>query len=137
MTHNKYLIFQFLKDNDPISAKSAAQILPLNHAQTFLLLNFLVISLCYSLASFPFTITPSLLLILFSYHKTCRPYYKVIDHTIKYLMLSIIFKISSNFISSIFLESKILSGIVLQLNLYYQNTLYQVLSNSFIYKCFK
>ena len=32
MTHNKYLIFQFLEDNDPISAESAAQILPLNHA---------------------------------------------------------------------------------------------------------
>ena len=32
MTHNKYLIFQFLEDNDAISAESAAQILPLNHA---------------------------------------------------------------------------------------------------------
>ena len=27
MTHNKYLTFRFLEDNDPISAKSVAQIL--------------------------------------------------------------------------------------------------------------
>ena len=32
MTHNKYLTFLFLKDNDPISAKSVAQILSLNLA---------------------------------------------------------------------------------------------------------
>ena len=32
MTHNKYLAFLFLKNNDPISAKSADQILSLNLA---------------------------------------------------------------------------------------------------------
>ena len=32
MTHNKYLRFLFLEDNDFISAKSAAQILSLNVA---------------------------------------------------------------------------------------------------------
>ena len=37
ITHNKYLAFRFLEDNDPISAKSAAQILSLNLAKTFLL----------------------------------------------------------------------------------------------------
>ena len=40
MTHNKHLILSFLEDNDPISAKSAAQILSLKLAQSFLLLNF-------------------------------------------------------------------------------------------------
>ena len=42
ITHNKYLQAQLKEDNDPISAKSAAQILPLNLALTFLLLNFLI-----------------------------------------------------------------------------------------------
>ena len=51
MTHNKYLTFLFLEHNDPISAKSAAQILSLNLASTFLLLNFLVTGLCNSSAS--------------------------------------------------------------------------------------
>ena len=37
MTHNKHLIFLFLEGNNTISAKSAAQILPLNLALTFLL----------------------------------------------------------------------------------------------------
>ena len=32
MTHNKYLTFLFFEDSDPISAKSDAQILPLNLA---------------------------------------------------------------------------------------------------------
>ena len=32
MTHNAYLTFLFLEDNDSISAKSAAQILSLNLA---------------------------------------------------------------------------------------------------------
>ena len=32
MTHNKYLTFLFLEENDPTSAKSAAQILSLNPA---------------------------------------------------------------------------------------------------------
>ena len=42
MAHNKYLTFLFFEDNDSISAKSAAQILSLNLACTFLLLNFLI-----------------------------------------------------------------------------------------------
>ena len=42
MTHNKYLTFLFLEDNDFISAKSAAQILSLNLGYTFLLLTFLI-----------------------------------------------------------------------------------------------
>ena len=45
VTHNKYLTPQFLEDNDPISAKSAAQTLSLNLVLTFLLLNFLIIGL--------------------------------------------------------------------------------------------
>ena len=32
VTHNKYLTFLFFQDNDPISAKSATQILSLNVA---------------------------------------------------------------------------------------------------------
>ena len=32
ITHNKYLTHQFLEENDPISAKSAAEILSLNLA---------------------------------------------------------------------------------------------------------
>ena len=55
MTHNKYLTFLFLEENDSISAKSAAQILALNLALTFLLLNFLITGLCNSLASSSFT----------------------------------------------------------------------------------
>ena len=39
ITRNKYLTPRFLEDSDPISAKSAAQILSL---YTFLLLNFLI-----------------------------------------------------------------------------------------------
>ena len=36
MTHNKcYLTFFFFEDNYPISAKSAAQILPLNLAEIY------------------------------------------------------------------------------------------------------
>ena len=48
MTHNKYLTFSFFEDNDSISAKSAPQILYLNLAYTFLLLNFLITGLCNS-----------------------------------------------------------------------------------------
>ena len=77
ITHNKYLTFSFLKDNDPIAAKSAAQILPLNLAQTPLLLSFLVTGLChysagFSLDSLLFCLSLSLL-ILFSYQKAYRP----------------------------------------------------------------
>ena len=32
ITHNKYLNFLFLGDNDPISAKTVVQIMPLNLA---------------------------------------------------------------------------------------------------------
>ena len=46
MTHNKYLTFLFLEDNDPISAKSAAQIFSFNLAKTFLILSFLITGLC-------------------------------------------------------------------------------------------
>ena len=42
MIHNKYLTFLFFEDNDPISAKSAAQKLLLNLAWIFRLLNFLI-----------------------------------------------------------------------------------------------
>ena len=38
----KYLTFLFLEDNDSISAKFASQILSLNRAWDFLLLNFLI-----------------------------------------------------------------------------------------------
>ena len=48
--HNKYLTDKYLEGNDFISAKSAAQILTLNLAQTFLLLPFLVACLCTSCA---------------------------------------------------------------------------------------
>ena len=48
MTKNKYLTFLFLEDSDSISAKSAVQILSLNLACTFRLLNFLVTGLCNS-----------------------------------------------------------------------------------------
>ena len=61
MIHNKYLTFLFLEHNDLISAKSAAQIISLNLASTFLLLNFLVTGLCNSSASYSFTLTPTLL----------------------------------------------------------------------------
>ena len=58
MTHNEYLTFLFLEDNDSISAKSAAQILSLNLAYTFLLFDFLITGLCNSLASGLFTLIP-------------------------------------------------------------------------------
>ena len=58
MTHNKYLTFLFFEGNDSISAKSAAKILFLNLAYTFLLLNFLITGLCNSLASCSFTCAP-------------------------------------------------------------------------------
>ena len=58
MTHNKYLTFLFFEDNDSISAESAAQILSLNLAYTFLLFNFLITDLCNSSASCSFTLFP-------------------------------------------------------------------------------
>ena len=54
----KYVTFRFFKDNDSISAKSAAQILSLNLAWTFLLLNFLITGLCDYSGSCSFTLTP-------------------------------------------------------------------------------
>ena len=45
-SHNKYLNFQFLENNDLISAKSAAHMLSLNVAYAFLLLNSLITGLC-------------------------------------------------------------------------------------------
>ena len=35
-TSNKHLTFLFFEDNDPMSAKSAAQILSLNHEKAFI-----------------------------------------------------------------------------------------------------
>ena len=48
------------EDNEPISAKSAAQILSLNLllSETFLLSNFLITSLCNSWANTLFTVAP-------------------------------------------------------------------------------
>ena len=70
MTNNKYLTYLFFEDNDSISAKSEAQILSLNLAYTFLLLNFLITGLCNSSASNSFR--------LISYPFF---YQKFIDHT--------------------------------------------------------
>ena len=56
MIHNKYLTLLFFVENDSISAKSAAQMLSLNLAQTFLLLNFLITGLWNSSASYSFTL---------------------------------------------------------------------------------
>ena len=57
---HKYLTFLFLEDNDPVSAKSAAQILALNLTWSFLLLNFVITGLCNSSASCSFTPIPDL-----------------------------------------------------------------------------
>ena len=54
MTRNKYLTFLFFEYNDPISAKSTAQILSLNLTYTVLLLNLLINGLCNSSANFSF-----------------------------------------------------------------------------------
>ena len=43
--HNKYLRVLLFEDNRPISAESTNQILSLNLAKTFLLLNFLITGL--------------------------------------------------------------------------------------------
>ena len=59
MTCNKYLTFRLLEDNDPISAKSAAQTLSLNLTKTFHLLNFLITGICKSSASSSFKLTPT------------------------------------------------------------------------------
>ena len=56
MTYNKYLTLFLFQDNDPISAKSDAQILSLNLAETFLFLNYLSAGLCNSSASCSFTL---------------------------------------------------------------------------------
>ena len=61
MIHYKYLIFLFFEDNDPISAKYAAQIFSSNLALTFLLLNFFLITgLCNSSASCSYTVITDL-----------------------------------------------------------------------------
>ena len=54
MTQNKYLTPKYLKYYDAISAKSPAQMLSLNLAYTFLLLNFLITGLCNSIESTSF-----------------------------------------------------------------------------------
>ena len=56
VTHYKFVIFLFFEYNDPISAKSTAQILLLNPASTFLLLNFLSTGCCNTSASCSFTL---------------------------------------------------------------------------------
>ena len=62
MTHNEYLTAQFLEDNDPISAKSGAQILSLNFEYSFFFffffLNFLITGLRNSRASTSFAVVP-------------------------------------------------------------------------------
>ena len=66
---NKYFTVLFFEDNDSIAAKSASQILSLNLAYTFLLLNFLITGLCNSAGSCSFTLIPDpYLLILFDIH---------------------------------------------------------------------
>ena len=70
MTHNKNLTFLFLGENDPILAKSAEQILSLNSAETFLLLNFKIAVLCYYFANCSFTLTPDFVFL----PKTYKPY---------------------------------------------------------------
>ena len=92
MTHNKYLTFLFLEDNDPISARTAAQMLSLNLADTFLILSFLFTPLSNSSVSC--SCTPTLDLISLSN--------KIIDYTSQCSLISFIFKNSSNFISSTF-----------------------------------
>ena len=82
MTHNKYLTFLFFEDNDPISAKSAAQILSLNLAYTFLLLNFLITGLCSSSASCSFTLIPDP---VFLSRKTYLPMLFDIHHSYDFL----------------------------------------------------
>ena len=56
MTHNKYLTLLHFVDNGSISAKSVAQILFLNLAYIFLLLNFLITDFCNSCASYSFAL---------------------------------------------------------------------------------
>ena len=61
--NNKYLTTQLLENNNPISTKSATQILSLNHAQNLLLLELFITGLCGFRASFSFGMS----LILFSW----------------------------------------------------------------------
>ena len=58
MIHNRYLTLWFSEDNDSISSKFGAQILSLNLAKTFALLNFLITDLYNYSASCSFTLTP-------------------------------------------------------------------------------
>ena len=60
ITHNKYLTFWLKKDNNLISVKSAAEILSLNLAKNFRLLNFLIIGLCNFPVSSSFTLAQDL-----------------------------------------------------------------------------
>ena len=59
VTHNKYLAPWFLEDDNSILAKYAAQILSLNLAQAFLLLNFLITSFCNFGAGSTLTVAPA------------------------------------------------------------------------------
>ena len=58
ITENNYLIFQFLVNRDPISAKSATQILSLNLAYALLFLIFLITCLYSSSDISSFTLDP-------------------------------------------------------------------------------
>ena len=73
ITYNKYLTPLFLEDNDLISAKFTTQILSLNVAKTFLLLNFLPL-VCVILE---LTIHLHLLPVLIFCQKTCTSYWVV------------------------------------------------------------
>ena len=61
----------FFEDNDPIWSKSATQLLSLNLAQTFLVLNFLITDLCNFSASCSFTLIPDP--VFFFYQNTYKP----------------------------------------------------------------
>ena len=69
ITRNKYLIFLFLEENDPISAKSATQTLSLILAKILHLFNILIAGLCNSTARF----SHSLLILSYS-QNIYRPY---------------------------------------------------------------
>ena len=75
MTHYKYLRFLFFEDIDSISSKSAAQILSLNLAYTFLLLNFYLLVYVILQLVVPLDLFPILLFIPVFFIK------KLIGHT--------------------------------------------------------
>ena len=74
-THNKHFNTLTL---DSISAKSAAHVFSLNVTYTFRLSTFLMIVLCSSWGRTLVEWLVFLLLILFSYQKTCVPYLPIL-----------------------------------------------------------